>query len=155
MRARKLVLNLILVLAVLIIVGNCATSKKVLSTDNNDELVGTWVNPEYENRVKVSPKIIFTVDGTILYYGSIDDKGAPLEGKITEIGEKWMERDGSIFYKFIEKIERYGITNYTLLELSPDRSFIELVFRANPREYPSEIDPENSKLYYRIYYRQE
>jgi hypothetical protein len=155
MKTRTFVSILILVLAVLIISGSCATRKKVLPTDNIDELVGTWLNPDYEGRAARIPKFTIKADRTILWYASINDKEASYNGKITEIGEKWMERDGSIYYKLIVYDESFVSTAYFLVRLSPDRSFFEEVYRANPPEYPSEFDPEDTKLYYRIWYRQE
>jgi hypothetical protein len=103
MKTRTFVSILILVLAVLIISGSCATRKKVLPTDNIDELVGTWLNPDYEGRAARIPKFTIKADRTILWYASINDKEASYNGQITEIGEKWMERDGSIYYKLIVK----------------------------------------------------
>jgi hypothetical protein len=155
MKTRTFVSILILVLAVMIIAGSCATRKKALSTDNIDELVGTWLNPEYEGKGGVIPKFTIKADRTVLWYASINDKEASYNGKITEIGGKWMERDGSIYYKLIVYHESFVSTDYSLVRFSPDSSFFEEVYWANPPEYPSEFDLENSKLVYRIWYRQE
>jgi hypothetical protein len=155
MKTRTLVSIIFLVLVILIIVGSCATSKKALSTDNIDELVGNWANPEYEGKGNVEPKFTIKSDRTVLWYVFINDKEASFKGKITEIGEKWMERDGSVYYKIKVYEENFVTTLYFFGRLSPDRNFIEEVSWANPPEYPQEIDPENSKLNYRIWYRQE
>ena len=155
MKTRTIISILILILTVMFIGGSCATRKKVLPTDNVDELVGTWLNPEYEGKGGVEPKFTMKADRTVLMYASINDKEASYNGKITEIGEKWMERDGSIYYKLIVYYESAVETVYSLVRISPDRSFFEEVYWANPPEYPPEFDRENSKLYYRIWYRQE
>ncbi len=154
MKTKTSISILILVLAVLIIAGSCATRKKALPTDNIDELVGTWLNPDYEGKAARLPKFTIKADRTILWYASINDKEASYNGKITEIGEKWMERDGSIYYKLIMYYESFVGTHYCLVRFSPDHSFFEEVYWSNPPEYPSEFDPENSKLVYRIWYRQ-
>jgi hypothetical protein len=154
MKTRMFVLFMLLFLAVLITAGSCATSKKALPTDNIDEFVGTWVNPQYENTRDKYPKRVWKPDGTISTFVRINDETPSQEGKIIEIGEKWMERDGSIYCKYISYEERFVATSYILVKLSPDRSFLEEAFRTNPPEYPTEFDPEDTSIYYRFYYRQ-
>jgi hypothetical protein len=155
MRIRTVLSISILILTVLIVVGSCATSKKALPTDNIDELVGTWVNTEYENKRNKYPKRVYKADGKILTYVRLNDEKASFKGKIIEIGEKWMEGDGSIYFKYISYDESFVATFYALVKLSPDRSFCEEAFQTNPQEYSTEFDLEDTSNYYRIYYRQE
>ena len=48
MKTRKIVLAIALSFGVLLYLGTCATTKTSMPTNNLDELVGPWVNPDYE-----------------------------------------------------------------------------------------------------------
>ncbi len=57
MKTKTLVSILILVLAVLIIAGSCATGKKAYVAKEDEELFGTWINPDYGGLAKVEKVI--------------------------------------------------------------------------------------------------
>ena len=48
MKIRTTVLVIALSVGVLLFLGTCATTKTPLPTDNIDELLGAWVNPDYD-----------------------------------------------------------------------------------------------------------
>ena len=66
MKTRNLVSILILVLAVMVIAGSCATMK---SPDKMvyERFCGTWVNTEYEGKEYPAVKEIYNPDGTIAF----------------------------------------------------------------------------------------
>ena len=71
MKSRMLISILILVLAVLIAVGSCATSKKSYISEDNlyKELTGIWNNEEYEPaRVQKMPQVTVHSDGSLQLY---------------------------------------------------------------------------------------
>ena len=142
MKTRTLIPILILVLAVLIIAGSCATDKMASKT-SEEELVGTWINTEYKDNKLCYAKIIIQSDLYVReYYAS---KKNFLH--IITIEEKWADSDENIWYKVIWACEnRY----YTLIKLSESERILEKNDTTN--DYPVEIDPSHSS--YRIYYRQ-
>ncbi len=146
MKIRTFVSILILVLAVLIIAGSCATVSKSYKRDFKKDMVGTWLNQEYYKYEFVTSKAIVNPDQTVELYDKEGDKW-PTTAKII-IKDRWTDSEGNIFYK-IESI--YPIrTEYELWKLNNSRTIWELMFRA--MEHYTEIDPNSTN--YRIYYRQ-
>jgi hypothetical protein len=148
----KLIPNLILVIAVLIIAGSCATfNKTYVSSDYVlKELSGTWVNEEYENTI-YHPKVTVNSDGTWHSYKEWDETTMTSHntGEFVEFNEQWTDSEGNIWYKarFSEK----GVITiyYDLSKISNLGEVWETVWSAF--EYPNEIDTESPN--YRIRYR--
>ena len=146
MRTRKFVLGLILVLAVLVISGSCATGKKAVKAPI-ESVYGTWANLDYNTKdytakCKIRPDgIIEVASHTELEYHQWDD--------ITfTIIESWMDSDGNKYYKVDDA---HGIdTWYELWRINEIDSVLEYVW--SKIDYPSEIDPNHPN--YRILYRQ-
>ena len=148
MKTRTFISVLILFMAVLIIVGSCATGKKAVKAPI-ELLYGTWVNPDY-NTANKQAKIIYKSDGYCSIYSHTDitiDQGPY---KYT-IPESWMDSDGKKYYKvdFFYATGREGI-EYRLVRLNETDSVLEYVW--SNIDYPTKIDPEH--MNYRIYYRQ-
>ena len=84
MNVRKLVSILILIMAVLIIFGNCTTTKKAISEEDFFKTwSGTWVNTDYGGGI--IQKIINHPDGTREYFGMLTSTTAGGKDKITII----------------------------------------------------------------------
>jgi hypothetical protein len=67
-QTRTFVSILILVLAVLIVIGSCATRRKAISEEDFFEVwSGTWINTEYKGGGRY-PKIVIHPDGTMQNY---------------------------------------------------------------------------------------
>jgi len=148
MKIRTLVLILILVLAALIIAGGYVTAQDAYVVKEDEELFGTWINTEYDEIGKDS-KIVMKPDGKAEYYNASTyrdfDKG---EFVITN---KWVDSKGNIWYALREEIPLYMIRYYSLFKISDSGKTLQCIF--NNRDYPTEIDPEDTR--YAIYYRQE
>jgi hypothetical protein len=143
MKIRTLISILILVLAVLIIAGSCATGKKAVKAPL-EPFFGTWVNPDY-NGTGIDAKLIYKPDGTYIEYSHTDITRCSVPYKYN-IQESWMDSDGKKYYK----VEAFIFEKYSLYRLDETDSVLERVW-SNVR-YPSEIDPKHFN--YRIYYRQ-
>ena len=59
MKTTKLISILILALTVMIIAGSCATSKKTYVAQEDEELYGIWINPDYNEPLNKSGKSVF------------------------------------------------------------------------------------------------
>ena len=147
MKTKTLVSILILVLAVLIVIGSCATGKKAVKAPI-ESVYGTWANLDYNTehrtaKFNIRPDgIIEMASHTELEYKQWDDI------KFTII-ESWMDSDGNKYYKVDDA---HGIdTWYELWRINETDSVLEWVW--SQIDYPSEIDPNH--LNYRILYRQE
>ena len=143
MKARTLVSILILVLAVLIVIGSCATGEKAVKAPL-EPFYGTWVNPDYNTTPKTA-KLIYKPDGTFTGYSHTDITTYEEPYKYT-MQESWMDSDGKKYYK----VEAFIFNKYSLYRLDETDSVLERVW--SNIDFPSEIDPNHFN--YRIYYRQ-
>jgi hypothetical protein len=149
MKARTLASILILVLAILIIVGNCATGKKVYVAKEDEEIYGTWVNTDY-NYTGRWAKGVFHPDGTFVTYQA-DSSITPYYFGTFTITEKWTDSEGNIWYKIISIDQIYTIY-YELHKISNNEMTWEYVWSNS--DYPKEIDPDDTTSNRKIYYRQ-
>ena len=133
---------LILILAVLL--ASCATTKTPLPADNIDELVGTWINPDYSTRTQ---KIVVEPDGIYVSYYTIEGTVQYDSGTLKLI-EKWADSKGNIYCKIRSDQPDYPV--YELDRISNAGTVLEYI--RDTRDYPTEIDPND--LNYRIYHRQ-
>ena len=84
----------ILILFLSVILLSCATPRIALPTDNVDELLGTWVNTEYEKFGKHS-KMVWKADGTASFFlRATYDRSEFEEDWIVK--EKWKDANGAI-----------------------------------------------------------
>ena len=156
MKTRTFVSILILVLAVLIIVGSCATEKKAYIAKENEELYGNWVNSEYNDESHFARHIV-NADGTIQLYPT-DHSTRVYENDKYTITDKWTDSEGNIWYKAIityRTSAAVDTTNpvYVLARISNGGKILETV--KNGYEYPTELDPDTLLYNYEILYRQE
>ena len=154
MKTRTYVSILILIFVVLIIVGGCATAKKAYVAKEDEELYGTWVNPEYDEESHVAKKVI-KHDGTWDEY-AMSNSNRPLGTGEYTIIDKWTDSEGNIWYKIIstffdEKSIQRSNTYYYLSKIDKTGNVYELLFSST--DYPTEFDPDNLRYNYRIHYR--
>ncbi len=163
MKTKSIILNVFSILAVLILMGSCATSKKTtLPIDNIDELIGTWANPENNKSITGHNfgKMVYKPDKTADLYANADsDKPGYLFTSI-DMKEKWMDQKGSYYYRAY--FNHPGGKSYGLLKISSDGNILEMMWVMWPggkslEELPSEIDPTvgfTNVLSYFIWYHQ-
>ena len=161
METRKVTVILILVLAVLIILGSCATKKKAYVAKENEELYGNWFNSEYNDSFHAARHII-NADGTIQLYAN-DNTSRVAAIHLYIITDKWSDSEDNIWYKAIiterakkETIGKRSMSSkepiYVLVKISNSGKTLETLKYSV--DYPTEFDPDNSPYNYRIYYRQ-
>jgi hypothetical protein len=151
MKIRTLVSILILVLALIIVIGGCATGKKVTKKDYKF-FEGTWINEEY-NSHPFPAKYVMRRDGTYDKYNRISDTGKLGTGHYIIKG-KWIDSEGNIWYKMHVwggVIVETRADGYEIDKFSNSGKVWEFI--AYGDDYPTEIDESNLK--YHIYYRQE
>ena len=134
---------LILVVAVLIIVGSCATGKKAYVASENEELYGTWVT-EYEGVIPV--KWVLHPDGIVAWYTTETSTRAIYSGTWS-IKEKWADDEGIIWYKVILKYRDTGLEmiGHTLIKISNSGKVMESAMKTTGK-YPAIIDPNDLRV---------
>ena len=155
MKTRTFVSILILVLAVLIVVGSCATGKKAYVAKEDEELFGTWINPDYGQAQK-AVKYIYKSDGVVRAYNAATSTEEFWSAKCT-ITDKWIDAEGNIWYKWLMTEAKGGAISdtaeyYFLGKISSSGRVLEQSFSSY--EYPTDVNPDSLKYDYFIYYRQ-
>ena len=146
MKTRAFVSILIFVLAVLIVVGSCATGKKAVKAPI-ESLYGTWENPDYNTSYK-NAKAIIRPDGTSVECSHTELPMHSCEEGTFTIIESWMDSDGNKYYKvdYVRGINTW----YELWRINETDTVHEVIY--SNIDYPIEMDSENAA--YLIYYRQ-
>ncbi len=62
-------ISVVLIMAVLIVVGSCATDKMAYISKEY-EIYGTWINPDFNNIGQPHGKIVFYPNGKIEAFGA-------------------------------------------------------------------------------------
>jgi len=156
MKTRMLVLISFLVLGVLIVAGSCATGKKAYVVQEDEELFGTWINPDYDEKMTAA-KIIYEPDGVSRGFGTANTTMEAWNAKFT-ITDKWIDDEGIIWYKLFGtdmKVGSHSIPQsdyYYLCKISDSGRVFE--FSRSSDDYPPEVNPDNLRYPTRIYYRQ-
>jgi hypothetical protein len=145
MKTRTNLLSLVLFIAVLIVVGNIASGQDAYVVKEDEELFGTWVNPEYDGRGKYA-RIVMEYINTWDEYLLTSSEAPVLYGEFT-INEKWKDTDGNTFYKII--VTASGPPYYVFLRIDEAGKVYEDVWSTS--DMPTHIDPKDER--YRIYYR--
>ena len=102
MDTRKLILCCVGVIAALLLFSSCATKPYVPTED--EPLYGTWANEEY-NEESDAGMYIYYPAGRGLSYGKTTDPEPRYECRFT-IEEKWTDKEGNIYYRFLAKWAR-------------------------------------------------
>ena len=146
MKARTLILVVILITAVVFVIGSCVTDKMAYISKEY-EIYGTWVNPDYNKEILFG-KVVFHPNGKMEGYGADTGPAFSEKGEFV-ITNKWTDFKGNIWYTIIFKFSvQY---NYGLLKISNSGKTLEFAFG---NEYPKEIDPSDIHSVYLILYRQ-
>ena len=153
MKSRALVSILILVLAVLIITGSCATKRKVISEEDFFEVwSGTWINTDYGGG-SLPQKRINHPDGTEESFGQLTSTMAGGKYKIT-ILDQWLDSKGTIWYRGQwESFPPLRSKGYEMGKISDSGNTWEYIWASE--DYPiEEWEPYRFEYNYRIRYRQ-
>ena len=151
MKPRALVSILIIALAVFIIAVSCATGKKAYVVKEDEELYGTWANPDYNYAAYATPKFVFHPDGKSEGYPITTETHANWYGEFI-INNKWIDSEGNIWYTINLKRDHYKNWTYSLVKISNFGKTVEFSDSAN--DYPKEINSNDPYTKYTIYYRQ-
>ena len=161
MKTRTLVSILILVLAVMVIAGSCATTKKAISEeDAMKEFEGVYVNTEYSGEGYDNPqKCVLTSDGRWENWALATNTSPSWTGEY-KVAESWMDTEGNIYCTVDARLFITNDRKKELWKLDKSGKILEINYIYTIRgKYPSKIDPDpdptiTPTLYYCIWYRQ-
>ena len=151
MKTKVLISILILILAVLIIAGGCATRKKAISEEDFIKAwSGTWINTDYGG--DTYQKVINYSDGTYESYGEVTSTKPGNWGKIT-IQDKWIDSKGNVWYRAQSETLYFGHMYNEMGKISDSGNTWEYIWASE--DYPiEEWEPDKFEYNYRIRYRQ-
>ena len=152
MKARTLASILILILAVMLIAGSCATKRKTISDEDFMEAwSGTWINTDYGGGK--GQKIINHPDGTREWFGKSTSTTVDHKEKIT-ILDQWLDSKGTIWYRGQwESFPPLRSKGYEMGKISDSGNTWEYIWASE--DYPiEEWEPYRFEYNYRIRYRQ-
>ena len=153
MQTRTFVLILILVLAVMIIAGSCATQKQAYIPKINEELYGTWVNTDYDGVYDESPqKFIHYNWGYTESFGLVTAQ-YPNIRRVFYIMDKWTDSEGIIWYKVTWQLRGSPNMRFYIVKINVKEGSWEDIW--SYKDFPSESDLTPEHVKYEIYYRQE
>jgi hypothetical protein len=152
MKTRTFVSILILVFAVLIIAGSCATRRKAISEkDFFEASSGTWINTEYTGGVKDHKKIFYS-DGTWDAFSSAAVTSRTCYGQNT-MKEMWTDSKGDIWYTCSWECFQHGSTGYEMGKIINSGKTLEIIFSYGGSPIEEWIPGRFGNIYL-IYYRQ-
>jgi len=137
MKTRTFVSILILALAVLVIIGSCATKKQAYIPKPNEELYGIWVNIDYHGFSR--PQKFVQYDwGYTERFDLVTDKTVTTRGTFN-IKEKWAGFEGNTWYKVTWQYRGFpGVTIFFLIKINEIEGSWEEVW--SYKGFPTESD---------------
>jgi hypothetical protein len=152
MTIKKAVLSTFICLGFLFIYLNCVATPPTVAVDEVlSELLGTWVNYEYDPPAETeSPaKRIVNADGSVLDFGISSFTQPTRVGQIS-IAEGWFDKEGNLWFKSVLEFDELTSGCYMINKISDSGAAWETVWQFY--EYPKEFNP----MFYSdwIYYRQ-
>ena len=143
--------SITVILISLIFFINFAHSGETYIPNENEELNGTWVNPDY-NTSTIAAKIVNNPDGSRVTYGTTDSNVIRSRGEAT-IKDKWADAEGNVWYKVVSEYKLGGLssTYYSLIKVSNSGKTLEYV--SSRAGYPKELSEKHPD--YHIYHRQQ
>ena len=148
MKTRMFVSILILVLAVLIIAGSCATKKKAVSTEDAMKIrSGKWVNETFPDE----QLLVHYPDGRFEMYDTPQQLRMGFSGT-SNIYESWRDSEGVLWYKARWQ-DSIGQKAYVLGKISNSDNTLEFLYTINNVEIEEWL--RNRGYDYIIRYRQE
>ena len=139
MKTRMFVLAIVLILVVSLSFADEITV---------DDIYGTWVNADYNEKAPRA-KWIRHKNGTLELYNKINDNEPSYTGKETMTGS-WHDEEGNLWTQSIT-VFNHDSMSYLLSKYSDSGNVWELVW--SEAKYPNEMSPIGGN--YSIYYRQE
>jgi hypothetical protein len=116
---------------------------------DREELFGAWVNDSYDWTESINPaKLLYKPDGTFECFDETDGDTKNWWGSYT-IHDKWMDKEGNIWYKITFADYMAGTLHYELVRLSSSGTVFESCYFNV--DYPSEIDPDSLRYSYKLY----
>jgi len=146
----------LLILTVFIFLTGCTTTKTPMQTDNIDELIGTWANPEnnYSATFRPMGKFEFMPNRTFESYYNADDTLAVLTASF-EVKEKWKDRKGLIYFDTIMNLATGK--SYSLIRVNKEADTLEMMYGPPGTKSQMKFDTSAGFLEvpsYHIWYRQ-
>jgi len=142
----------------LLVVGSCATPSeasteaRIYSPQTDEELFGTWTNPEYDG-VHIAQKFINYPWGLTEGYTRIDSKSPSYLGTYF-IADKRSDSAGSIRYKVVWQWRNNPtVYRYYLVRLAVEQGIWEQAWSYDGFPSEAQLSPENED-FYRVYYRE-
>ena len=134
------------ILTVVAFSGNAVAEEKAYVPKQNEELFGTWVNPDYKGLPH--QKVVVHPDGRFERFTQqwFKEPTTKFSYKITD---KWTDSEGNIRYKVRLSSPIYAY--YNLCRISSSGKTMEYVL--DRTDYPTEIDADTHT--YRVYHCQE
>jgi len=149
MKTRPLVTILILVIAVMVIAGSCATRKKVISIEEASEIrSGIWVNEHH----KIDKSLVLYPDGRYEDYYDLQQERL-FDTGISNIYESWRDSEGVLLYRAHYQ-DSAGREGYVLGKISNSDNTLEFISTTN-NQMIEEWKIAVVGHYYYIFYRQE
>jgi len=158
MTTKTFSLTLIFILTTSIIIGGCATGKKTYVATEDEELYGTWVNPDYDDTTGGQPGRTVIENGTYEVFALTNITRWLIRGEYT-ITDKWTDSEGNTWYNYkVTKLwYQTNVTRtdplYGLAKISDSGRTLERAYSGI--DYPQEINPDALEFIYQIHYRQE
>ena len=152
MKARAVILILILAFAVLICVGSCANRRKAISDEDFIEAwSGTQINTDYGQ--SFPQKRIYYSDGRWEEYKQVTNTLKCDWGKAI-ILDKWLDSKGNVWYRTHWESLYLGSKGYGMGKISNSGNTLEAIWASE--SYPiEEWEPDRFEYNYMTYYRQE
>ena len=147
---------LILFSAILIITGSVTTGKNTYVAKNKEELYGTWINPDYEEKAKPG-KLTYDHNDVVRSYNTITSTKERWNWKFV-ITDKWIDDKGNIWYRWLITEAKFGAIYDTEKQFYSGKisdSGKVLEYSYSTYNYPVEVNPDSLKYNYFIYRRQE
>jgi hypothetical protein len=155
MKNRSCVTVLILVLGVLIIIGNCATTKKAISKEDFYEVFNdTWINTDYTGFEPRFQKRVHYPNRDWEVYSELSS-AKPFYVFNGVIIDQWMDSKGTIWYETQWEVKgSWKAKAYEMGKISNSGNTLEILMSYGEKPIKA-WEPDNIRYIYLIYYRQE
>jgi beta-lactamase regulating signal transducer with metallopeptidase domain len=161
MKTTKLALVCTLVVAAIVIIGSCASSRKTIAEkDFITAWSGTWVNEELFGTHLYPQILINHPDGTMEFFQRPENMESGLKDMrirnfgIASITDRWTDREGRIWYAAATKPKWEGVTVLSYYGFIHESGDVLEILEAMSNVVIDEWDPDNNAWYHRVYYRQ-
>jgi beta-lactamase regulating signal transducer with metallopeptidase domain len=155
MKVRNLLLVSTLLLAAIVLIGSCATTKKSISDEDFFAVwSGTWVNTKYPGIIDMPQKVVNHPDGSMEIFNRVNDIQTSIYRPRGKLSERWIDSRGKIWFRAsYECPDCDAATGYIYGNVSKSEKTLEFLECLGTITI-DEWDPDNNLYYYRVYYRQ-